>query len=101
MEMRRMSATQSLASALSDASVRLLPHPYHWIPCVLMPRSCIGEPYWLHSLVPQTLSFPFFCTGVCASVAVTLSITDRATMLQVLNRISGFSVFIWIVFSVQ
>lgn len=37
---------------------------YHWMPWVLMPRSWIGRPYRLQSLVPQTRSWPLIAAGV-------------------------------------
>src|SRR6266542_192651 len=60
-EMRITSACQSVASAFSDAVLR------HWLyhcrPWLLMPRSWIGWPNWLHSLVPHTRSWPLIATG--------------------------------------
>src|SRR5688572_23463626 len=61
-EMRMMSAFQSVASASREAVLR------HWLyhcrPCVDMPRNWIGWLNWLHSFVPHTCSWPLMATGV-------------------------------------
>ena len=62
MEIRSTSAFQSLASASSEAALKHW--RYHCRPWVLMPRSWIGLLYWLHSLMPQTCSWPLIATGV-------------------------------------
>src|SRR5262245_10197358 len=61
-EMRMMSAFQSLANASSEAA--FAHWLYHWIPCVDMPRSWICCPCWLHSRRPHTASRPLTATGV-------------------------------------
>src|ERR1041384_2650665 len=61
MATRRKSAFQSLTSASHHWD---LEHRwYHWMPCVLMPRSWTGLPYWLHSCTPHTRSSPVTSCG--------------------------------------
>src|SRR5690349_11194467 len=75
MEIRRTSAPQSVASASSEA---VLTHcEYHWMPCVLMPRSWIGFPCWLHSFTPHTRNCPLTSAGRPAPV-VPVSTVSRS-----------------------
>src|SRR6266511_1118411 len=85
-EMRITSACQSVASAFSDAVLR------HWLyhcrPWLLMPRSWIGWPNWLHSLVPHTRSWPLIATGVpvCAGGVVPVTGALRPDSLPAASR---------------
>src|SRR6266498_1648763 len=85
-EMRITSACQSVASAFSDAVLR------HWLyhcrPWLLMPRSWIGWPNWLHSLVPHTRSWPLIATGVpvCAGWVVPVTGALRPDSLPAASR---------------
>jgi len=82
-----MSAPMPLALAMKSREavfrqVVPVPHPYHWRPWVLIPRSWIALPQELTNWFPETRGFPLMDTGEASTKVVGVEKRMNKTKLE-------------------